>query len=72
MERKERIKRIVRFDDFDVFYHEERYRNDIEGHIRIMHGTTKMVEASVPVCADDDEVIDASKQLLALYLSLVG
>ena len=72
MDYKTRIKRIVQFDGFTALYHEERYRYELEGHIRIMHGTTKIVEASVPLCANDDDIIDAAKQLLALYLSLMG
>lgn len=71
MDYKARTKRIVQLDDFTVLYHEEWYRYEIEGHIRIMHGTTKIVEASVPACANDDEIIEAAKQLLALYLDLM-
>ena len=72
MDYRKGIKRIVQFDDFTAQYHEDLFFGNVEGHIRIMCGSTKIVEASVPQCANDDEIIEASKQLLALYLSLMG
>ena len=63
---------VAVFDGFEAIYYEDMFFGDWCGNIEIRSDGREFIRAtSAPLCKDEDEVVEAAKNLMALYLSFI-